>query len=334
MDATWDARRRTGTRAGRWAARLVLGSGLVIGLFAGCGRGTETAERSPTAAATAKAESRTVAASFHPLAHFAERIAGGRVAVVCPCPPDADPALWKPTRPDLQRFQDAALVLVNGAGFEAWTAAAALPLGRVVVTSQPFEAEWLTLPTVEHSHGPGGAHTHSGTDGHTWMDPVLARRQATEILEAFRRRWPGDAAAFQAGFDGLAAEFTSLEAALSEVSPAVRRSVVFTSHPAYQYLARRLAWTTVPLSLPPDEAPTAGEWDAVRRATAAAGTGPRVMLFETRPLPETRERLRSGHGIAAVVFETCESPSPDGNYFQRMRRNVESLRAAVGPAPP
>ena len=37
-----------------------------------------------------------------------------------------------------------------------------------------FSDEFLVVKGVTHSHGAGGAHTHDGVDGHTWMDPILA----------------------------------------------------------------------------------------------------------------------------------------------------------------
>ncbi|MCW5557394.1 MAG: zinc ABC transporter substrate-binding protein [Verrucomicrobiae bacterium] len=277
-------------------------------------------------------ENRAVLTSFYPLTYFAEQIAGDRVSVRSLCPPETDPSFWNPSRADLQEFQSASLILLNGAGYEHWAATAALPIERVIVTSRPFEAELLSLPSVIHSHGPGGVHTHSGIDGHTWMDPVLARRQAAEILTALTQRWPVDGPAFEEGFKRLSQEFDALDLAFRELTPGLKRMVIFTSHPAYGYLARRFDWSVTSVPLPPDEAPAPEVWEAVRNAVAAAGPGRCLMLFESEPLPVIRERLQTEWQILPVVFQTCESPPPDGNYFTRMQTNVESLRRVVGQA--
>lgn len=323
MNARPDILRRPASVGGAWA----IGWWWCLVLLVGCDRAGEAPPPTPAV------DSRTVVTAFHPLAFFAEQIAGNRVSVRCWCPPEADPSLWSPSRAELQQIQNASLILLNGANFEPWAATASLPVGRVIVTSRAFEAEWMSLPTVVHSHGAGGAHTHSGLDGHTWMDPVLARRQAAEILAAFKQRWPGDAATFQAGFERLATEFAALESAFRDLTPDVQKVVIFTSHPAYGYLARRFGWTTISLPLPPDEQPSPAQWAEVAKAVAAAPSGPRLMFFESEPLPMIRQRLLTDWQVATVVFQTCETPSRDGSYFERMKQNVETLRRAVGQAP-
>ena len=56
----------------------------------------------------------------YPLAYFAERIAGGSVKVVFPVPPDVDPAIWSPDAETIADYQQADLVLLNGAGYAGW----------------------------------------------------------------------------------------------------------------------------------------------------------------------------------------------------------------------
>lgn len=324
MEARQNGIRPT-TRSGLAWATLLLSW---VGLLVGCERRADLPGRQMPA------DNGDVLTSFYPLTYFAGQIAGGRVSVRSLCPPETDPSFWNPSRADLQQFQSASLILLNGAGYEHWATTAALPMGRVIVTSRPFEADLLTLPSIIHSHGTGGVHTHSGVDGHTWMDPVLARRQAAEILTALTQRWPADAPVFKAGFNRLSQEFDALELAFHELTPGLKSTVILTSHPAYEYLALRFGWSTTQVPLPPDEVPAPEVWEVVRKAVAAAGPGRRLMLFESDPLPVIRERLQTEWQILSVVFQTCESPPPDGNYFTRMQMNIESLRRSVGQAHP
>ena len=51
----------------------------------------------------------------YPLAYFAERIAGDQARVVFPAPSDVDPAFWQPDRETIRTYQQADLILLNGA---------------------------------------------------------------------------------------------------------------------------------------------------------------------------------------------------------------------------
>ena len=117
--------------------------------------------------------------TFHPTAWMAERIAGGAVPVICPLPTGEDAIFWKPSRDVLARYQGAQVVVVNGAEFEKWVAGASLPRSRTCDTVAGLDDQFITYEGVTHSHGGSeGTHTHEGLDGHTWVDPEMAKVQA------------------------------------------------------------------------------------------------------------------------------------------------------------
>lgn len=296
--------------------------------LAGCDR------PAPAASTPHPLEARIVLTSFYPLTYFAERIAGPHLTIRCPCPPTVDPSFWIPSRADLLQFQSASLILLNGAGYEHWTAGAALPVSRTVETAQPFAAEFLQLPTQTHAHGPGGSHTHSGLDGHTWLDPLNARQQAREILTAFTAHWPEHAPDFQQGFVALTHDFDLLDQRLRALSPALTGHTLFASHPAYGYLARRYGWPITNVNLPPDEAPAEETWQPLRRALEQASDGPRLLFFESEPLAPIRHRLATELHTTAVVFRPCETTPAGENYLTLMLQNIDTLKRALSPSQP
>jgi len=258
--------------------------------------------------------------TFYPTTYLARRIGGGLVEVVCPVPGDADPISWKPDEDAIRAYQEADLIVLNGAGFEKWAETVSLPAARTVETARPFRENWIEyVGTATHRHGGEGAHSHEGLDGHTWLDPVNAKAQAREILLALRKRLPGRVAGLQANFDALAADLDALHDALG----ALRPPPLLASHPAYNYLAARYGWKIENLDLDPEDVPSAAQVDAVARM------GPRILLWEAAPLPEAAERFREA-GIASVEFSPLEQPPESGDFLAAMQANIERLRAAVG----
>jgi len=275
-----------------------------------------------------------VMTTFHPTAYFTERIAGDLVQVECPLPPDTDPAFWTPSRDVIRRYQEADLIVTNGAGFEKWIPTVSLPLSRVVETAASFSDRWLRYAhAVTHSHGPGGKHSHEGIDGHTWIDPIQAGAQAEAILKALEGLLPDAVPRLRRNFAVLEADLAALDLRLRAASEG-RTPCLLASHPAYNYLARRYGWRMHNLHLEPSEALTpealAAVEEALRTCEKETGVPPRHLLWEAEPLPATRDALRERFGLESVVISPAENVAPeerarDEDYLTIMRRNVQRL---------
>lgn len=297
--------------------------GLLVAMVAACGRPTAT-----DAAGEANAEQRSVVmTSFDPLTYFAQRIGAGTVIVRCPVPADADPSLWQPTPEDVAEMQNARLVLINGASFEGWVATTPLARSRVVDTSAALADEFLKYEhAVTHSHGPGGAHSHEGINGHTWLDPISAIVQAQAVRDALETAFPEHEAAFTRACAELVADLRRLDAELKSLTPRMEDVTVICSHPAYDYIGRRYGWHILNVNIPPDEPMN----EAAAASIESANLRPRrVVLWESGPLDLNVEQLRQRFDAASAVFSPCESPG-DQDYLERMRANIGRLADALG----
>ncbi|MFM8979603.1 MAG: metal ABC transporter substrate-binding protein [Planctomycetia bacterium] len=317
----------------RAIARLACGGGrglLALGvlgalLLAACGG------EAPSQGAARTARSRPeVWTSFYPTTWMVTRIAGDLVDVRCPLPPDEDPKLWQPSDEVLSGYQQADLVVLNGAGFERWADTASLPVARRVDSARPLAAGLLQhAGGAVHSHGSGPAHVHEGVDPHTWLDPQRARQQAGAIHAGLLRLLPQHEAALAQGLARLESDLQGLEAALRALGPQPAGQWLYASHPAYNYLAQRMGWRVENLDLDPGALPSDAEVAALREALARHPG--KVLLWESEPLPAAAERLERELGLASVVVEPCEAPragdGPDG-YLERWRANVARLAPA------
>jgi len=264
----------------------------------------------------------------YPLQYFAQRIGGDLVRVEFPAPADVDPAFWTPDAEVVGEYQDADLILLNGAGYAKWLSRFTLPESRLVNTSAGFEDRFMSMDeAVTHTHGPAGAHSHEGTAFTTWLDPGLAALHAQAIRDAFVTRWPEHAAAFEEGFLALAADLDTLDMELEAAVAGRGDRPLLASHPVYQYLARRYELHLESVQWEPEEVPTPAMWRDFRRLL---GDHPaRWMLWEGAPVEETAAELRQ-LGVEPVVFDQCGNAPDEGDYLSVMRENTASLARVYG----
>lgn len=262
----------------------------------------------------------------YPLAYFAERIGGTEVRVTFPAPPDVDPAFWNPDPTTVRNYQNADLILLNGAGYARWVARAALPRRKLVDTSRAFRERLIEIEKVTtHSHGPTGAHAHVGTAFVTWLDPTQSIAQARAVEAAFAQARPEKAKQFEEGLNRLVADLEALDRDLDVTFKPLASKPLLASHPIYQYLARRYGLRLKSVTWEPDEVPDAAEWRTLEVLLKKHAV--QVMLWEGAPHAETAARLK-GVGIRAVVFDPAANVPPSGDFLGVMRGNLASVRTA------
>lgn len=301
----------------------------------GCERkepGQPTTE-APRAATTAVDKSPVVYTTFYPTTYFTQRIGGDAVKVVCPCPVDADPAFWTPDDQTIAAYQQADLIVINGASFEKGLAKVTLPESRIVDTAKPLADEFIVLEeTVTHTHGPQGEHSHEGIDGHTWLDPINARIQAGEIRNALVERFPDHAQAFEQGYASLVTDLDALDARLKALAPKLSDQVLLCSHPAYNYVGRRYAWNLKTYHLEPEAMPDHESFAEIKNDLAQQPA--KYMLWESQPTEEIADRMSTELGLECIVFSPCEALDSEQleageDFLTVMNENVHRLEQAL-----
>lgn len=305
-------------------AFLLVGLALLALTLPGCGDGPRQSER------PARDIPHVYTASY-PTTYWAQRIAGEKAQVIHPLPREADPRLWRPAPDIVARYQDDAdLILVHGAGLEAWIARRSLPRARLVDTSRAIAERLIKRRSpIKHTHG-GREHTHVEVDEHAWLDPALAKQQAKAIHAALRDRFPQHAAAYERGYEALARDLDALDAAFRELGPLPDGAWIYAAHPTYGYLARAYGWRVVDLDLDPERVPSDEELEAI--ATSVNYKPGRALWWERAPSDAVAQAIRTRTGLESRVFDPCLMPPPEGgDYITVMRANVERARSAFAP---
>lgn len=267
-----------------------------------------------------------VVASNYPLAYFAERLIGQRATVTLPVPSDTDPAYWRPDAKAVGTMQKADLILLNGADYEKWLPHVALPRLKLVDTAAGFRDRFIRIENaVVHSHGSAGQHSHEGIAYTTWLDFDQAAKQAETVANALIAKRPELKTVILDALKELQQDLSDLDNEFKSIVAAKPDLPLMTSHPVYQYFARRYGLNLKSVHWEPGEIPPTTEWTDLEKTL---GTHPaRTMLWEAQPTPELIEKLQA-KGLASAVFDPCANRPESGDFLAVMKRNAENLKTA------
>jgi zinc transport system substrate-binding protein len=266
-------------------------------LLAGCG-GTGDGKRS-------------VVAAFYPLAFAAERIGGPTFHVENLTPPGAEPHDLELTPRAVGRVENAAVVLYLSHGFQP-------AVNKAVEQAHGTRLDVLAGLPLRRSLEEG-----LSADPHVWLDPLLFARIARRIGSVLHR----PAGTFVAELRKLDRDYRT------GLRTCARREIV-TSHAAFGYLAARYKLEQVPITgLTPESEPSPKQLvhviELVRRTHAT------TVFFETLVSPRLADTVAREVGARTAVLDPIEGLTPSEerrgeNYFSLMRRNLGSLRKALG----
>jgi zinc transport system substrate-binding protein len=294
---------------------------ILCAVFAACSR--DVSQGDSTRAAAEMDRPLEIITVNYPLAYFAERILGEHGNVSFPAPAGVDPAYWSPAPEIISEYQQADLILLNGAGYAAWTANATLPRSGLVNTTAAITDRLIPVEsTVTHTHGPAGDHSHGDTAFTTWLDPGIAIEQARAVLDAVVHARPQHEADFRNAFESLESDLTELDSQLQEMSEQLGKQPVLFSHPVYQYLERRYNLRGFSVHWEPDEVPEEAQW---RQLQSVLQQHPAtIMIWEAEPLEETRRRLLD-LGVDSVIFAPGGNRPAGGDLLDLMHEGIASL---------
>ena len=250
--------------------------------------------------------------------------------MVFPAPSDVDPAYWVPDAETVAGYQQADLILLNGADYATWRDKVTLPEPKLHDTSAAFADQWIEITdAVTHTHGPGGEHAHRGTAFTTWLDPRLASAQARAVADALVELLPTEQPLFELNLQALQQDLAELDGQLSDVVAREPNQAVVFSHPVYQYLTRRYELNGRSVHWEPEEVPTdkmLAELDELLLKHPA-----RWMIWEGPPEQATVDKLNE-RGVNCVVYAPCGNVPEDGDFLSVLRNNVAELSKVYAPA--
>lgn len=263
-----------------------------------------------------------VIASFSILADLARELLPPEIDVLPLVGPDSDAHVYEPTPADGRRIAGAALVVLNGLGFEGW-------IDRMVQVSG------YRGPLVVASDGiePMRSARH-GMDPHAWQDPRLASRYVDTLAAAFAARWPDRREALARHADDYRRRLAALDERVRTRFATIPREQrrVITSHDAFGYFGAAYGidflapqgWTT-------HSDPSAAA--VARLVRQARDEGVRAIFLENISQPQLIRRIaaEAGARVGGTLYSDALSApgGPADTYLRMVEHNATAIASAL-----
>jgi zinc/manganese transport system substrate-binding protein len=283
-----------------------------------------------------KAEKLNIVTSFLPVQSHTLAIAGDHANVKQLLAKDTGPHDFQLTPADVKKLSDADLLIINGAGIEEWLGELIKKSGNknLVVVDTSNGINLVESPEeIEIGHSHSHAHDHDHGDGanpHIWLDPVIAKKQAANIVAALQKADPANASAYAQNGKVYEAKLSALDSDYrSTLAPLPNKNLV-TFHDAFPYLAARYKLNYVgAISEFPEKDPAPKQLAALVDKIRSLKVG--VLFAENGYAPGLLKKIAGETGAKVSELDTLEvGQGTPTAYLDRMGANLESLRKAFG----
>ncbi len=275
-----------------------------------------------------------VVVTSQPLFEVADLLAGDHIEVHKITPDSIASRNWKPQKDDVQRLQNADLILISGAGYEPWKDRVSLPGSRLKDTAVGYYSRLIRIPdAITHQHGPEGQHAHPGTVWATWLDPELAESQCTKVADLFVDLQPAASHEITSALATIKTQLERTQVLAAEISTktSAQNITIVGDSPNYHYLTSKLGWEFQYVHWDDSQELTS---TAKEELTALAGKlpkdQPRFFLLNSLQ-SESATIFATEAGFAVIPIDLCEYPLQDSSdsVFERIHGNFVRLKSAV-----
>lgn len=316
--------RRSGGRAARArGGRATLGSGFLVALLLALTACSAGGDGSGDQSARAGRGALEVVASFYPLYEAAQRVGGDLVEVSNLTAAGAEPHDLELTPDQVDRIEDADVVLYFGRGFQPG------------VEEVAARAQGEAVDVLEDLPLPAGPAAGGGSaDPHVWLDLELMAGIVDRVQDALVAADPGGRTGFAARADVYRGELAELDSRFRSSLATCRRTTIVTSHAAFGHLARRYGLVQESIAgfspeVEPDPKRFAALADLVRR------TGTTTIYSETLVSARIADTLAREAGVGTAVLNpleglTREQQKAGASFLSVMADNLAALVRGLG----
>ena len=311
--------------------KKLISLGLILGMlvsFAGCG--TKDLEEN-------NGEKLRVGVTINPLKDFAEAIGGDKVEVFSIIPDGSDAHSFDPKPKDLKDLLNTNIFIYNGLQMEEWidSVLGTIEGQDVKVVEASKGIDTITIAEEEHNHEEEAHdheneeahdhdHDHGGVDPHVWLSLGNAVIEAENIKNAFVEVDPENKDYYEANFENLKSDFTSLYDEYKDKFKDVTNKNFVTGHAAFAYLCKDFGLTQKSI------ADVFGEGELTAKNLEALinyskENGVKTIFSESTASEKEAETLAKEVGAKVVKIYSLETKEDNKSYLEGMKYNLETI---------
>ena len=257
----------------------------------------------------------SVMTSFYPLYEFTKQVGQDKVRVSLLVPPGIEPHDWEPTINELQKMYEANLIVINGIGFESWVDDIdTINSGIVIVDT----SAGISLINNDYS----------SVDPHIWLNPVMAKTQVTNIVNALVKIDPTNEKFYRDNAKSYQAKLDSLDTKIKNELSACKKDFI-TFHNAFSYFSIQydLNQHTIIKSNDSHSEPTLRTLEQIINLAKKFNID--VIFAEEALDTRTSQVIANEIGAKVLVLSPIEVGDENSNYLSKMKNNLSNLKEAL-----
>jgi len=256
-----------------------------------------------------QSEKIVVITSFNPLYEFTKQIGKEKIDVSVLVPFGIEPHDWEPTISDLQKIQNADLIIVNGVGFENWI--------------DNVEAINSDVVIVDTSNGIFIIQN----DPHIWLNPVFAQTQVENIAESIIKLDSTNEKFYRENTDNYISKLDMLDQQIKQELTECKKDFI-AFHDAFSYFAIQygLNQHTIISSNQPHEEPSSRTLESI--INLAKDYDIKTIFAEEATDTRTSQVIANEIDGQVLILSPLEIDDSD-NYISKMKTNLANLKEAL-----
>jgi zinc transport system substrate-binding protein len=245
-----------------------------------------------------------VAVSIEPQKFVVEKIAGDSVELLIMSARGTNHETYEPRAAQMRSLAKADIYFTIGLPFEKiWLERfrAGAPEMQIASIDKGISKRHLE----EHHHGVD--HEHDELDPHIWLDPMLLKTQAKNILDTLAARYPANENAYKQNYEVLVSELDALNIELGAKLKPLTNRAFFAVHPSFGYFAARYDLEQIEIETEGSEPKIA---QLIAKLKAAQGKNVRIILLEPQANAKTAQLAARESGARVVRIDPMSSDIP------------------------